>query len=104
MNKIENAVVITRHAGLVEYLKDIKLIDDKATAISHATADDVAAQNVIGVLPHSLSVHAQTFTEVPLVNLPAEMRGQELTADDVRKYAGKPVTYTVDIYNGEEEY
>lgn len=103
MNKIENAVVITRHAGLVEYLKDIQLIDDTATVISHATADEVAGKNVIGVLPHSLSVHTDTFTEVPLLNLPAEMRGQELTADDVRKYADKPVTYTVEIYEGERD-
>lgn len=95
MKTIENAVVITRHAGLVEYLKDIKLIDDTATVISHATKDDVAGKNVIGVLPHSLSVHAQTFTEVPMVNLPASMRGQELTADDLRDHAGDPVTYRV---------
>lgn len=97
MKNILNAVVITRHAGLVEYLKDIKLIDDTATVISHATADDIIGKNVIGVLPHSLSVLAATFTEVPLVNLPASMRGQELTADDLRDYAGDPVTYEVSM-------
>lgn len=97
MKTIQNAVVITRHTGLVEYLKDIKLIDETATVISHATAEDVTDKHVIGVLPHSLSVHTASFTEVPLVNLPASMRGQELTVEDMRLYTGKPVTYHVNL-------
>lgn len=97
MKTIQNAVVITRHSGLVQYLQDIKLIDDTATVISHATADDVTGKHVVGVLPHSLSVLTDTFTEIPLVNLPAEMRGKELSADDMRDYAGDPVTYRVSM-------
>ena len=99
MKMIENAVVITRHKGLVQYLKDIQLINDTATIISHATADDVTGKKVVGVLPHSLSVLTDTFTEIPLVDLPAAMRGQELTADDLRDHAGDPVTYTVSMHS-----
>lgn len=93
---IKNAVVVTRHQGLVEYLKEINLIDGTATIVSHATAETVERKNVVGVLPHSLSCKAISFTEVPL-NLPPEMRGVELTVDDMRKYAGEPVTYRVAI-------
>lgn len=94
MKTIKNAIVVTRHAGLTEYLRQENIIDDTATVVSHATAEVVTAADVIGVLPHSLSCLTASFTEVPL-NLPAEMRGVELTADDVRQYALEPATYSV---------
>ena len=36
MQTIKNAVVVTRHAGLVDYLKSQSIIDDTATIIEHA--------------------------------------------------------------------
>ena len=95
MKAIPNALVVTRHESLVEFLRLINLIDDSATVVSHATTEDVAGRHVIGVLPHSLSVMTETFTEVPMVNLPADMRGKELSIDDMRDYAGDPITYKV---------
>ena len=67
-----------------------------AKVISHATPENVRGRHVLGVLPHSLSCLCESFTEVPL-NLPADMRGKELTAEDVRQFAGQPVTYTVRV-------
>ena len=94
MKKID--LVVTRHAGLVSYLKSEGIIDDATAVTPHATPDNVRGRNVLGVLPHSLSCLCDTFTEVPL-NLPADMRGKELTAEDVRQFAGQPVTYTVRV-------
>lgn len=91
---IQNAVVVTRHKSLIEYLKEIELIDDSATIISHATAENISGKEVVGVLPHSLSCQCISFTEVPL-DLPADKRGQELSIDDLRQFAGKPVMYRV---------
>lgn len=91
---ISNAVVVTRHAGLIEYLREINLIDDTATIISHATEDNVAGKEVVGVLPHSLSCKCLSFTEVPLL-IPSELRGCELTLADMRKYAKPPIMYRV---------
>ena len=96
METIANALVVTRHASLVEYLGVIGLIDDSATVLSHATADDIRGRDVIGVLPHSLSCLTASFTEVPL-RIPAEMRGVELTVDNITEYAESPVTYIVNI-------
>ena len=96
METIANALVVTRHASLVEYLGVIGLIDDSATVLSHATADDIRGGDVIGVLPHSLSCLTASFTEVPL-RIPAEMRGVELTVDNITEYAESPVTYIVNI-------
>ena len=87
-------LVVTRHAGLVSYLKSEGIIDDATIVTPHATPENVRDKHVLGVLPHSLSCLCESFTEVPL-NLPADLRGKELTEQDVRQYAGQPVTYTV---------
>lgn len=94
MKTISNAKVVTRHQGLIQYLEEIGLIDHDAEVILHATPEQVAGQNVIGVLPHSLSCLCNTFTEIPM-NIPAELRGKELTLEDMRQYGGTPVTYMV---------
>lgn len=88
-------IVITRHKSLIDYLAEIGLIHaNNYELYTHASPEVVTGKEVIGVLPHSLSCLCKTFTEVPLM-LPAEKRGQELTLNDLRKFAGKPVTYTV---------
>lgn len=89
-------LVVTRHPGLVEYLRELGLATDKVQVVSHATPEAVTGKNVCGVLPHNLSCLCESFTEVPL-NLPAELRGVELTLEQVRLYAGKPVTYVVKV-------
>ena len=89
-------LIVTRHKGLVEYLQQEGIAREDIEVIAHATAEKVRGRHVCGVLPHSLSCLAASFTEVPL-RLPAELRGVELTSKHVRLYAGKPVTYRVDI-------
>ena len=91
---MSHTLVITRHQGLVDYLIEEGLVSSDVQVIAHASPEAVQGKDVWGVLPHSLSCLANSFIEVPL-NLPAELRGQELTVADVRKYAGKPVTYVV---------
>jgi putative CRISPR-associated protein (TIGR02620 family) len=87
-------LIVTRHSGLVEYLIREGLATTETVVVSHATPENVAGLNVCGVLPHSLSCLCASFTEVPLF-LPAELRGQELTVDQVAQYAQPAVTYTV---------
>jgi putative CRISPR-associated protein (TIGR02620 family) len=89
-------LIVTRHPGLVEYLRELGLSTDEVVVVSHATPENVAGKNVCGVLPHNLSCLCESFTEVPL-NLPAELRGTELTLEQVRQYAGQPVTYRVEV-------
>ncbi len=92
-------IVVTRHAALVEFLREIGLISEDTPIISHARVEDVRGKHVIGVLPLALAVEARTVTEVPL-HIPQELRGKELSLDEVRMYAGAPVRYTV--YRTEE--
>jgi len=87
-------LVVTRHPGLVSYLQEIGLADSSVEVINHASASMIEGKNVCGVLPHSLSCLCWTFTEVPL-NVRVELRGQELSLDLIRQFAGEPVTYRI---------
>lgn len=87
-------VIVTRHKALVEYLREKNLAPADARVVEHATLEDVMGQHVIGVLPLRLAACARKVTEVPL-NVPAELRGQELTLEQVREFAGPPATYCV---------
>ncbi|CAM3513804.1 hypothetical protein DESA109040_14995 [Deinococcus saxicola] len=51
---------------------------------------------VSGVLPLHLAALASTVTEVPL-NLLAELRGVELTLEQVRQFAGTEKMYRVQV-------
>ena len=87
--------VVTRHKALVDYLLDKDIIKEgDYSLIEHADYKDVEGQDVIGVLPLQLASYAKSVTEVPL-KLTPEMRGKELTFEEVEKVAEKPVKYIV---------
>ena len=87
-------LVVTRHPGLVTYLQEEGFACTNTKVLAHANPTDVQGKHVCGVLPHSLSCLTASFTEVPL-SLPAELRGKELSLEQVREYAGPVVTYVV---------
>ena len=94
-------LVVTRHRGLVEWLRRREMIPADAIVVEHATPDDVRNRHVVGVLPLRLAALAAAVTEVPM-DIPAEMRGRELTADEVERFAGAPVTYRVRVAQDED--
>jgi len=87
-------LVVTRYKSLVEYLKQLKLIDDKTKILSHAKIDDVLNKHVLGVLPYWLACHTGKFTEIQL-RIPQEKRGKELTLEEIEFYSLKPKTYEI---------
>ena len=87
-------VIVTRHHGLVDFLIKKGLASPTTAVVIHANASVVRGKKVCGVLPHSLSCLTESFTEIPL-SLPLKKRGMELSADEIEKYAGEPVTYNV---------
>ena len=91
-------IIVTRHTALVQYLTEIGLAPEGSQVIAHATEDDVRDCRVIGVLPHRLSVHCSSVVEIPL-DIPADLRGVELTIEQVRAFAGRPVEYVVRTLN-----
>ena len=85
-------VLVTRHEALVEYFSNMGIAFDKV--ITHATAEDVTGNDVYGVLPLHLASLANTVTTIDM-NLPAEMRGKELSLTDIETYFTNMYTYQV---------
>ena len=95
-------LIVTRHKSLVSYLLDKNIIKEgEYKLIEHADYKDVEGQNVIGVLPLQLASYAKSITEVPL-KLTPQMRGKELTFDEVEKVAEEPVQYIVREVNSSD--
>ena len=89
-----DTIVVTRHKALVEFLIETGMVTAETPIIAHVTSKDVEGMHVIGVLPLHLAALAATVTEIPL-DIPAELRGKELDLEQVRRFAGDPVTYSV---------
>ena len=87
-------IIVTRHQALIDVLIEDGLVPAGTPVVSHATPDAIRGMHVYGVLPPSLAVLADCVTEIPL-NIPAELRGVELTTVQVRALMGAPWTYRV---------
>lgn len=87
-------VIVTRHAALVDYLREIGLVSEDAQVVGHASPELIRGNHVVGILPLHLAALADRVTVVPL-EVPADLRGQELSLEQVRQYAGQPATFRV---------
>jgi CRISPR-associated protein Csx16 len=84
--RIKVDLLVTRHKALAEVLRERPELDlSEAKVIDHATAADVEGKVVVGVLPLRLAALTRRFFELSL-DLPADLRGKELTADQLRQY------------------
>jgi hypothetical protein len=93
---MKRTVIITRHSGLVEYLRERHPdLVEGAKVLVHVTPEQVRGAHVIGVLPLHLAALAASVTEVPLALTPEDRAAGDLPVERVRKIAGEPVTYTV---------
>ena len=73
---MSNVVIVSRHAGQVEWLKERGITGE---IIPHATPEQVRGKDVVGNLPLHLAALANSVAAVNLPNLPADLRGQDLT-------------------------
>lgn len=88
-------IVVTRHPSYVEHLVNIGLIEPGCEVVGHATAETVGGKHVItSGLPLHLAARAAKLTTVPLF-LPAELRGKELSLEEVEQFAQPPSSYVV---------
>jgi len=88
-----SAVIVTRHPALQRYLQSLPGLTG-VPVVEHAGIDDVEGKVVFGVLPLHLARWAKFIVEYPL-DVPAELRGVELSDEEFRKYVGVPHVYTV---------
>ncbi len=87
-------LVVTRYKSLVEYLKELGLIDEDTKILTRAEIKDVKGNHVLGVLPYWLSSHAAKYTEIQ-IRVPSERKGKELSLEEVQFYSLEPKTYTI---------
>ena len=89
-----SAIIVTRHPALVTILVDDGIAPAGTPVISHASPEDVGGKHVYGVLPLALAAEASKVTEIAL-RLPAELRGVELSEDQIRQHMAGICTYKV---------
>lgn len=82
-----DTVVVTRHESFVAYLRELGVVGEDAVVLAHVTENDVRGKHVVGVLPLQLAALAASVTVVELSMTP-DMRGRELSLEDVRRVAG----------------
>jgi len=87
-----NKVIVTRHTGLVEWLARKGV---KGEVISQATPENVRGKHVYGVLPLHLACLATDITVVDLPNLKPELRGTDLTPEQMDEAGATLSTYVV---------
>lgn len=87
-------IIITRHKALVEYIFEQGIAPAGTPVIAHAGAEEIRGRRCIGPLPLHLAALAASIVEVPL-RMPPELRGVELTLEQVRAYADAPREYVV---------
>jgi putative CRISPR-associated protein (TIGR02620 family) len=73
-------LIVTRHAGLIEWLKRHGVGGD---VIEVASPADVAGRDVIGVLPLHLAALARSVTTVDMPGLTLAQRGKDLSPDEM---------------------
>lgn len=91
---MEQPIIVTRHAALIEFLREELGITGEV--IPHATEEAVEDRRVIGVLPLHLAAAAESITTVDL-DIPAELRGKELTLEQLKQHYKGITTYVVRV-------
>ena len=93
--------IITRHPATVQYLQEV--LNVSACVITHA--DDsffsglTPEDEVIGILPAPLMAQVCSRTKKPFghfeISLPPDLRGKELSLEDLKKLQPRIVRYVV---------
>ena len=87
-------VIVTRHAGLVAWLAWRGVTGE---VIAHVTSpDQVAGRVVYGVLPLHLAAEAEEVVVVDMPRLPAELRGVDLTPEQMEAAGATLAHYRVE--------
>jgi putative CRISPR-associated protein (TIGR02620 family) len=87
-------VIVTRHAGLVAWLETQEITGE---VISHVTSpDQVAGRVVYGILPLHLAAEAEEVVVVDMPRLPAELRGVDLTPEQMEEAGATLSRYRVE--------
>lgn len=86
-------IIVSRHPGLVDWLAAKGIT---GTVISHVTDPGIlTGKHVYGVLPLNLAALASQVTAVDLPNLPVDLRGKDITPQQMDDAGARMTTYVV---------
>lgn len=93
-------VIVTRHKALLEYILEqdvLTNLNEDTWVLTHVSdPQEIRGKIVVGVLPLHLAAEAAEVWEYPM-DIPKELRGQELSLDQVKQYAGPLRKYKVTL-------
>lgn len=81
--KIE--LLVTRHNGVLNLFRESGMIKKDCRIIRHAHVHDVMGKHVAGIIPVPLASYCASYTAIE-IQYPPELRGMELTEEEVRRY------------------
>jgi len=87
-------ICVTRHVALYDYLVSECIIPEGTIRLNRATPDDIRGFHVYGKLPYCLAAHCARYTELEL-RVPMNMRGRELSLEQIASLVKRPRTYKV---------
>lgn len=86
-------IIVTRHAAVVEFLAKNGITGD---VISHVTdISEISGKDVFGILPIQMAASLNSITTIGFTNLPQEMRGKELTLEQMEEFGAYLETFKV---------
>ena len=86
-----DTIIVTRHPGLVEWLEKQGITGEVKASV---TANDILGKHVVGALPAHIAQYAAYITSVDYF-CPFEMRGKDLTAEQLDEMGAKLFDYIV---------
>ncbi len=90
-------LVVTKHKGLVEFLRKRGLVDDTVQVVAHVNDPSILDGKVVaGVLPVHLAARCTAYCSVNL-ELPFELRGKELSAEQTEEFCTGIEYYCVSL-------
>ena len=91
---VVETVVVSRHEGAVEWLKNRGIIGDRI--ISHVENPvEIEGCIVYGNIPLHLAAVAESVFSVEIPNLPKEFRGADLTPEQMDEFGARLRQYSV---------
>lgn len=86
-------IIITRHASMVEFLQKNGIVGE---VISHVdNISQIEGKDVFGILPINMAANVNSITTIGFTNLPQEMRGKELTLEQMEEFGAYLETFKV---------
>lgn len=83
--KIKIDLVVSRHQGLIDFLKEKGFINNETKIIDHISdPEEIRGKVVLGNLPFHLSSLTKLII-TPILEVPVEMRGKDLSKEEVEK-------------------